>query len=178
MEFISKLADTIHYLSKKDFQRYLGIFLAGVGVIVIGIVYYIYSQNNELMMHFKKIEKLSDKALILRQQFEKIQTEEVRLADLLAQNKDFSLNSYFETFYKRQNIKPEDGWRESPNVINSKFDEMELSATFKDQTTEKMVKILEEIDKTKIVYVKKVHIKTEKNKRITFDITLSTLKEK
>ena len=58
MEFITKLADKIQYLSKKDFQKYLVIFLVSIGLVMVAMAYYIYTQNDDLIMRIKKLEKL------------------------------------------------------------------------------------------------------------------------
>ncbi len=96
----------------------------------------------------------------------------------MEKNKDFSLNQYFETFYKAQAIKPEDGWSSSTTILNAQFDEVELPATFKGQTTQKLVSILQEIEKQEIVYVKDLKVRADKNKTIVFDIVLATLRKK
>ncbi|MFH0898052.1 MAG: hypothetical protein V1855_00550 [bacterium] len=178
MELLTKLAEKIQHLSPKEFQKYFTIFFVAILGAILGLVYYIYAESTELVASMKKIESLSGKSIALINKFERIQSEEDQIMALIEKNKDFDLREYFETFYKSQGLNPEGGWGTTANVLNPEFDEIELSASFKGQTTEKLVKILQELDKQKIVYVKELRMKADKNKTIIVDITIATLRKK
>ena len=179
MDAFTKLAEKIQGLSKKELQKYTAIFLGVVFCVILGTTYYVYTKSNEYVHKMKITRTLAAKARTLIDELEKIQAKEEQILALFSQSKDFNLNSFFETFCKNQGIKPEDGWGRSTKVLaNPQFDEDVLTATFKGQTTQKLVKILEELDKQKLVYLKNLQVKSEKSKQIIFDITIATLRAK
>jgi hypothetical protein len=179
MEFLSKITTYLHYLSRKEQDRLLMATLASVALLVGGLIYFIHQKSTTLVASIKKMELLANKAVNLLQDYDKIQTEEDRIQAMLEKQKDFNIKIYFEQFCKEHNIMTSAEWDTSVVSINPQFDEITLPATFKDQTTEKLVKILEEIDKREIIYIKNLSIKTEKEKKhITVDITIATKKSK
>jgi len=104
--------------------------------------------------------------------------EEQRLKDILDKNKDFTMPGFFEQFCREQNIVPEQGWNPLSEPVNDKFDEIILKATFKGLSTEKLVKIIEALDKKEIVYIKQLEIHNEGENKINVDLTLATKKYK
>jgi len=176
-EQINNLALHIQKLSRKDLDRYIIATVASVGFILLAMVYYIYTTSSELVTRIEQVKALAQKSSVLVQKYEKIQQEEIRLESLLENEKykDFNIKIYFEQFCKEQGLVPDPNWDTSVEVVKEKFEEVTLAAAFKGQTTQKLVKILEALEKNEIIYIKMLDIKTEKNsKTISFDITLAT----
>ena len=174
-EQIQSLALHIQKLSKKDLDRYVIATVAGVGILLMAMIYYIYTTSSELVTRIEQVKSLGQKSSVLTQKYEKIQEEEIRLQALLEKYKDFNIKIYFEQFCKEQGLVPDPTWDTSVETVKEKFEEVTLPATFKGQTTQKLVKILEALQKNEIIYIKMLDIKTEKNsKTISFDITLAT----
>lgn len=174
MEFFIKIATFLQGLTKKQFQQYLLIFLCGVCIVTGGMMYWIYLESTNLLSEIKKIETLSQKSISILADNEHMQQEARRVQELFDQNKDFTIKSFFETFCKEQGLIPEPGWSSRTEESNDRFDEMVLTATFKKQLTEKIVKILIALDKKDIVYIKDLTIKNEGDKKVSFDITIAT----
>jgi hypothetical protein len=174
MEFFIKIAALFHNLTKKQFQQYFFIFLGGSCIVVGSMIYWIYLQSTDLLLEIKKIETLSQKAVKILADNEQMQMEAHRIQDLFDQNKDFTIKSFFETFCKEQGLTPEPGWSSRTDETNDRFDEVVISATFKQQVTEKVVAILVALEKNAIVYIKDFAIKNEGDKKINFDITIAT----
>ena len=174
-EQINNLALHIQKLSKKDLDHYIIGAVASVGIILLAMVYYIHTTSSELVARIEQVKALAQKSSVLVQKYEKIQEEEIRLESLLEKYKDFNIKIYFEQFCKEQGLMPDPNWDTSVEIVKEKFEEVTLAATFKGQTTQKLVKILEALEKNEIIYIKMLNIKTEKNsKTISFDITLAT----
>ncbi|MBX9831324.1 hypothetical protein K2X40_05175 [Candidatus Babeliales bacterium] len=178
MEFFTHFTNFIGHLAPKQLKKYLLGVLLIVGLLTVSLKYFIYTKSHELVTRIKRLEKLDGKISDMQDKYEMLLGEEERIQGLLNKHKDFNIKSYFETFYKEQHITPEAGWDADARSINEKFDEIALSATFKDQTTEKLVKILEEIEKKEILSVKSLNVKTDKDKKISFDIVIATIKAK
>lgn len=175
MELLIKIATFLQSLTKKQFQQYLLMFIGGVCIVAGGMMYWFYSQSTNLLLEIKKIEGLSQKANRIIVDNEHMQQEARRVQDLFEQNKDnFTIKSFFETFCKEQGLTPEPGWSSRTEETNDRFDEIVLTASFRKQITEKLIKILIALDKKDIIYIKDLTVKNEGNKQISFDITLAT----
>lgn len=176
MEFLIKISNFIQHLEKKQLQKYIIAVLGCTSVIVMILMYYVYSQSAFLVNDMKRIERAAQKSAQLILTAEKLKKQEDHILNILDKYKDFDLQKEFEQFCKEQGCSPEPGWGSSPEPINSKFDEEVLTATFKNQTTEKMVTYLEALEKKEIMYIKGLLVKSEKDKKITFDISIATKK--
>jgi len=177
---ISKHENYLQNLNKRDFEKYLIISLIGIAIATGIFTYYLYSQSSSKISQLKKLEDLANKASIILSNNKKMQVEEERLKQLLEQEKEFSIKTFFEQFIGEQGITPEPGWNATtqPLAGSDKFDEVILSAIFKGQTTQKLVKVLDALDKKEIVYIKELKIKNEDNKKITAELAIATKKYK
>jgi len=179
MQALYKLFDYIQNLEHKKFQRYMLIALLGIALLVGGIMYFIYDKKSDLINQIKQLNALSTKALTVIDDNRKMAQDEMRFQEIIARNKEFTIKGFFEQFCKDQDITPEAGWGDvSSEAISDKLDEIVLKATFKNQTTEKLIQILNVLDQKEILYIKELVIKTEAPGKITFDLTLATKKYK
>lgn len=168
----------LHELHESEFKKYLLITLGTLGIIITGSVYFIYTTSNSLHIEIHKLQASKKKTRKLLIDFADIDAEETRLRGVLEQHKNFNLKIYFEQFCKDQGVSAVPNWDTTATPINPQVDEIALSATFKGLSTEKLVLMLLAFDKTEIVYVKNLRIKTENDKKISCDITLATVKTK
>ena len=177
MELINRITTYIINLSEKDFQKYFIVVISVITFSVAGSIYYIYSKSSKLVKEIKQVQQLSEKSTAILINNSQIQKEEDRIQELLSNNKDFSIKSYFEQFCREQHITPEPNWETTPNPIegNEKFEEVTLRASFKNETTKTLVTILDALDKNEIVYLTELKIKKDKDK-IGFDIVIATKK--
>lgn len=176
--FLIEKLRVIHNLEKPLYDRYLVIVLASLGVLIGGGVYFIYSTCNNLHTEITKLQNSKKKTRKLLIDFADIDAEETRLRTVLEQNKNFNLKIYFEQFCKDFGFSAVPNWDTTTTAINPQVDEIALSASFKGLTTESLVRMLQGFDKTEIVFIKNLHIKGEKDKKITCEITLATVKTK
>lgn len=178
MEVLLKFVAFIQQMQKKEFERYLGITLIGVTLITGMILYTVYSKSEELIVKMKKIDELAQKTSTILATYEKMKTEEDQYQSIIEKNKDFTLNGAFEQFCREQNLNPEPGYLAHTDSINEKFDEQSLPVTFKGLTTEKLVTLLDALDKKELMYVKELKIKNTGSKQISCEITIATNKYK
>lgn len=179
MNKFKELVEFIESLSHKDFQKYLIGILAGISILSLGGIYYIYQTSSSLKDDLIKLNKRTRKISQLIVQSERLNTEEQNVKTLLEAKKDFGMSKFFEQFYTKHKIKPEPNWKpeEGAVIIGSEegtsYQEILLKATFKSQTMQKLVSILQDIYKEPIIYLKGLEISAEKSK-INFEITLAT----
>lgn len=168
----------IHELKDQEYTRYLLVTLASIGLLIGGCMYFIYSTCSNLDTEIVKLQNSKKKTRKMLLDFATIDAEETRLRAVLEQHKKFNLTVYFEEFCKNSGFSATPGWSTTATVINPQVDEIALTATFKSQTTESLVRMLQIFDKTEIIYIKNLHIKSEPGKKITCEITLATVKTK
>ena len=181
MTFLDNFIVYIQNLNKKDFEKYLISFLLSILILLGSTIYYIYNKNYNLILEIKKLKELVIKTTNIIKDNVKIEQKEKQQQQLLEQNKDFSIKTYFEQFCKEKNVIPELNWGDTITREiegSDKFDEVLLTATFKNQTTQIVLKILDSLEKNKLVYTKELTITNENNKKITFEITIATIKYK
>jgi len=174
MEFLIKIARFVQNLNKKQFEQYLIATIVGIIILIAAILYYVYNTSSALLIHIKQLETLAKKSAHILSDNQRVQQQEERFKQMLEKNPDFRLNSFFEQFCRDMNITPEVGWSDHSEQINDKMDEISIPATFKNQTTETLVKFLENLDQKEMVYTKELRIRSEANKKITFDISIAT----
>lgn len=178
MEAFNKFAAYIQNLDRKQLQKYILIFLSIIAILSGIEIYYINNQKKDLIGEIKQLNILANKAIKIIEDNKRMSKEEQRLKDIFEKEKDFTIQGYFEQFCKEQEITPERGWDVRTESINEKFDEIALTATIKELTTEKLVKIISALDQKEIVYIKELIIRNENNGKISIEITIATKKYK
>lgn len=180
MNFLDTIADQIARQNNKQHQTFIATIL-GVALLCLGgIVYFLYTQQAGDITTLTELYDASKKYDALIMKNEKIKAEEERIKALLEENKGFSIKTFFETLTREQKLTAEAGWDTEIRGIegNDTFDEVVLSATFKNQTTQSLVALLGVLDTNEIVYIKELEIKKEAKKTISFTITIATKKRK
>jgi hypothetical protein len=179
MTTIQKLETFIRSLSKKDFHKYLMVFMGAVAFCVLGASYYVYRLSTKRLKQFEVTTKFAKQSAKLIQKNEQLQEKEERIKDLLAKNKDFNISIFFENLTNKHSITPEPNWKPETEKIEGSddYEEIILQATFPNQTTEKLVAFLQDIYEEKMVYFKDLILTKEKS-GINCTITLATKKYK
>lgn len=181
MKIITNLAKYIQTINKKDLEKYLAIFIGIVILFCTISLYKIYEKSSVLIQKIKTTQRLAKKAENMIKKNAVLNLKEKLLHEKLKENKEFNIQTFLEQFWTQNQIKPETGWGETkilPIPGNDNFDEIELTAVFKNQTTEKLTELINELNKKDMIYIKQVTIKREPNNKITFDLTLATMKYK
>jgi hypothetical protein len=178
MEFLIKISDFVQSLEPKQFQKYVIVALGCAAVIIGSLIYYVHNHTASLIDKMKSIERAANKSAQLILDAQKLKEQEDHIQKILDKYQNFDIQGDFEQFCKEQNIVPEPGWASSVETINAKFNEEVLAATFKNQTTQKLVTYLEALEKKEIIYIKGLSVKNEKDKKISFDISIATKKRR
>ena len=176
--YLIETLKSIHALDKKVFEKYLFAGIVGLVLLVGGGVYFMYLVSENLHNDINRLVAMQKKTRHLLFDYANINAEEMRLQSVLEQHKNFNLKIYFELFCKEQGLNPTSSFETSSTPINDQVSEIALTAAFKGLTTEKIVAMLQAFDKTEIVYLKNIHIKKDKDRTVTCEITLATIQIK
>lgn len=176
MNIINDIANYIQKLNKKEFEKLLLIILLAVTVTCLGSIYFIYNKSSLLVENIKLTTKLANKTTSILNENKKMDFEQKRLTQILETNKNFNIKTFFEQFTQQQAIPPEPAWDTMvvPVEGNEKFDEIILTANFKNQITANLTRMLDALDKNEMVYIKELIINHEEHQKISFKITIAT----
>ncbi|NDD55154.1 hypothetical protein EBZ39_15040 [bacterium] len=177
-ELFNKLVAYVEALEGRDFRLHMAGFLGGLCVVTGLMVYSVQEKKRDLITKLQALNKQTIKAYHIIEDNRRMAKEELRLRQKLDQERDFTINGFFEQFCREQNLTPEIGWEARSEQVNDKFYEVLLSATFKDLTADRLVKALDELNKKDIVYVKECTIKTTNNRKINVGLTIATKRYK
>lgn len=178
MEVLNKLIIYLDALDQREFKIHIIGFLASILGIGCFMVYSIQSSKSELLQKLRTLNTQTVKAYQIIENNREIVKDELRLRQKLDAEKDFSIRSYFEQFYRDQGLTPEGSWETRTESVNEKFDEIFLPVTFKDLTSDRLVKALNELNKKDIVFIKECAIRATNNNKINVSLTIATKRYK
>ncbi len=175
MEALNRIVGYIEALDRHNFRLHVCAFFAGIILVASMLLYYIHSSKHDLISQLQILNKLAVKSCHIIDSNRRLAKDEQRLKNLLEQKRGFSIQAFFEQFCRDQNITAETGWAARPaEHVSDIFDEIILTARFKDLTSNKLVKILDALNKEEIVYLKELQIKTGTSKKIAVSVTMAT----
>lgn len=178
MKMLKDFSLQIQALSLKQLHHYLAAILCTILVAVLGVSYFIYSKSDELVKKIKKLETLANKSAHVLSEYQRLVAEQDRLKELFTQDQRFDIKIFFEDFCKEQSISAVKGWSTASKDISPSIAEVTLNASFKGLTMDKLVKVLDALQKKEIIYVKDLVIRSEGSKQISCDIKLATMSYK
>lgn len=185
MDYLRRLdefIDQIQALQKDALRNYLALTIGAVFIFMSGMVYISMQKSSAIVAEIKDINTMMDKSASLIEEYERLESEEKSLTDLLEKHEDFSsLKSYFEQFCRKHNLKPEQGWAETAETIetdeSNRFEEEQAVAIFRRLQTKDMVGIIEKIENDPLLTSKEIVIDRE-GKTISLTITVAVKKFK
>lgn len=172
------LSEFIHKLDKNSFRMYLIFFLGTIVLLSGTMIYYINNKSHSLIAEIKSMQKAALDTNQIIKKYQAIQFQKKTTQNLLDKEQDFEIKSFLEAFYRKHQLKPESTWIAvaTPLSGNDQIEEITLQATFKGQTTEKLVKILQSLGEKEIVHIKNLKVTKEAKETISFDLTVSTFR--
>ena len=181
-DFIVNIAYKLKAIDSSSFNTYLYSFI-GVVVLAVGFLHYnIYVRADMLRKKIKTLQDLSQETKALVDEFELLEVEESRLRAALARHgNNFHIKIYFEQLCKDKNLTgflQGRGWDIKLEELNDEVLEESVSAVFQGITTEILVNFLDEINNHELVYIKNLRIRPDKDKKITIDFAMATIKNK
>ena len=183
MKIIESAITFIVNLDKRRFMIYFVTLLFTIFLITGGITYVIHVKGTNLVAHIRNFQKITRDAREITYLYETIQDRKQGIIDALEQEQDFELKSFFASFCKENNIKPESNWSTIATSIegNEFLEEISLAAIFNNFTMQKCVALFEALEKKDIVYIKNMTISKEgedkkTSKTVSLDLAIATLK--
>jgi hypothetical protein len=180
MQFLISIAHSLALFDRKKRTLFIVGVISAALALLGGLVGFLYYQKQNQIATIKALYAQVKKNDALITRHEKVEDEQARVLQLLEDNKGFTLKTFFEQLCQDQKINPEEGWETESRSVpgNETFDEILLKASFKGQTTQKLIQFIQAIENKEIVYLKEVDITKDGAKKIKFSVVLATKKRK
>lgn len=179
---VTSAAKLIATLPQEESRKYLSISLLVVLMFVGGTFYYLQTKSAQLIKSIVQARQLASRTDELIDRYVEVTREEDLLAGLLEKRNDYNnLRSYFERFCQQNKISPEAGWAETTQTLeiagSDRFEEEQLTATFKKQKTRDIVVLIQTLEKDELLNLKELEIEKATDS-LTAKITIAAKKFK
>lgn len=180
MAIFSDLINYINQLDTKTLFKYIGIYLAGVVILLLGVSYLYYSK---LKKHTKILETTQSQALETKNiinNFLKVQEQQEDIQKILDQDKTFRILPIYENVIQSlglsRNSSPDLQSTVNRNLSIQNKTERVLKAQLTNVNTKNLVQLLSKLAEIKQIYPKDLIIKkSNESQNVNIEITLATL---
>lgn len=180
MKIFDDLFSFLFSLDTKKFTIYLASIVSGIVVIAVILLFLFNRKSNDLLSQIKTMQKLSEESRSLLFTYETIQERKKEVFDTIEHDKNFDLKSFFATFCKENNLKPESTWSTIEDTVenNELLEEITLPVVFHNFSMQNLIQFIEALEKKERVYIKSLTITREAlpSKLLACSLTLATLK--
>lgn len=177
LKHLDMLVAHFYTLSSNELKKQILIIIATTAFIAGCSIWYVSRRSSELVSEIFALHKISNEADNLVVSYEKIKVEEERVNKMLEDNKDFNVKTFFEKLSQDQQLSVEGSWEAETVPISGSdaFEETRLPIAIKGQTIEKVVKLLNALEKEPMIEIKEVTMRHE-GEALTLLLTLATKK--
>lgn len=181
MKFLTTIQTYIDNLDKKEFRNYLLIFFS-VLILLLGLILFQYHRSvNSLKSRMTTINKTRSKVRDLVTRYELVKKQQVEVNAILAKEKDFKINQYFEQLLSKLHLtsyKTQDVETVSEEVLDG-YTEWTLYAQLNGINTRQMAELLHAIELEERLYTKALEIEqAPQGRTINIKLTIATLEPK
>ena len=179
MLMFQKITAYLSDLTDKEFKRYIVIFFASLGIILLFGTYRYYRSVFDLKKQMKRINITRTEVQGLLTKYDQIKKQKETVDALLNQDKSFWIKRYFDDTLKKLDISHM--LTKEPDIIETDlkegYTEITLSANFARIDSQQMAELLNELEQKKRIYIKKLDITKARNSNtLSFVIIIATLK--
>ncbi len=164
-------------LSKKEFKRYLLIYLASITALAMLLIYWQYNQANAIKKKIFATNKQREEASNILTQDQEVQQQKNIVDRALKDRKKVRLQDYFERTVNKlnlqSNLKKNDPFVSNLEHLRSQgYSEVRVEASLINLNTKQLVELLDEIERNTIIYIKYLEI-TKSGKAPVIDVLLT-----
>lgn len=176
---IERIRTFFETIETKDFYKYITIFLAVITFIASIIVFQYYRKVKYWKGRVKIINELrEDDVKVILEKAQQVQQQQAEVDAILAEDEDFKIGGYFKELLSRLQLVDKEIAEETTQIDREdNYRESELDAKFEDMNMKQLTELLQEIEKNKRIFTKKLEITKSKKSPGTIEaqITIATL---
>lgn len=176
MIFLEKFETTIERFDEKKWYTITGIFLGGIGLLFVLLVFYYFWRASDLKKQIQTINESREEVRTLLTRAQYVQKQRQEVDTMLAAEKDFKLSGEISKVLAKLGLK-ETMMQDSRVDREGKYQEVIVELTIDDLNMRQLTEFLNEMGKYRRVYTKKLDIiKSKKTPgMLEVNITLATL---
>jgi len=173
MEFLDKIRDRIQGLEEKELRKYLIVFLACLLLIISFMVFRYFYKISALESRIEDINELRvDEVRRLLSRAEDVKKRKEEVNKLIEEEDDFKIIEYFEGLLKKLRLSAVEVVP-SRKMLEGDYIESELVTRIDGVSMRQLCELLQELDKKKRIYTKKLEIKKSSKIPKTIDVTIT-----
>lgn len=175
MDALVKVRDFITNLDEQKFYLYTSIFL-GIITLIFGIMMYrTFSGISQLEEQIESINEYRERAQKIIGEFADVKKQRTKVNLILTQDKRFKITNYFSTLIDdlglRQHLQGEPKLVEQD--LDRQYKEVRITPTLKHINMRQLAQLLQEIEESERVYVKKLDITKAQTRPPSIDIKIN-----
>lgn len=180
MEFLRTIQTSIESLEKKDFYRYLGIFL-GFFVLLIAVTIFQYSRTiSKYKKQISYVNSMRDEVRTILSKHEQIERQRKEVDEILSEEEDFNIVGYIESVITKLGLGANFKER-TPSSIDREdnYREDMVKVALVDMNMKQLTELLNEIENNPRIFTTELEIiKSKKTPTIEVNVTIATLHPK
>ena len=179
MEAINKFRTIIASIDTKEFYKYIILFFLGITLITGIIIFQYYKKVGYLKKRINNINELREiDVKTIREKSQRVQLQREEVNTLPSEDENFKIGGYFTDLINSLQLTDKKIAEEKTEIDrDDTFREIELNAKFEDMNTKQLAQLLQKIEETKRIFIKKLEIvkSTKQLNSIEVTITIATL---
>jgi hypothetical protein len=173
MNIFMRVLDQLQHSDSKIFKKYMFILLG----IIIGLFSFItWRYYTGVAFYKKKISLLNgirEEARVIRENMVQVQTQRLRVYEMLKEESDFKIAGYFNSVLNTLNLFDSKKTEETSQIDREdNYRESELVASLTNMNMKQLAELLYELEQKKRIYIKKLDIEKSKKSKNQLDVTL------
>lgn len=175
MTALDQIRHYIEDLTTKQFKQYFLIIITGLFFVSSIIIYRYYRNIHNLKNRIDLINKNRIEVQNILERFEIVKRQKTEVDTLLAKDKEFKINDYFNKISIADMYKTRDPDISSEELDNG-YTEIKLYASLSNMNTQKLVELLDTLEKNERIYTKELEIyKPDQGPTINVNLLIATL---
>ncbi|HXW86614.1 MAG TPA: hypothetical protein VEK38_04705 [Candidatus Bathyarchaeia archaeon] len=173
MKIIDTVQQFLDSMDTRTFYLYSAIYLATLTVLSVGIVYYHYSAMAFWRKKIVNINEAREKTRDILEQSLRVSQERAAVDAMMAEDPNFKIGGYFDHVVQQLHLTDKKDTEETAQIDREDgYRETELTARFVDMNMKLIAELLQEIEKTKRIHMKRLDIQKSKKSGNTLDMEL------
>lgn len=173
MNILMRVLDKLQHADTKTFKKCVFIFL---GIIMGCFLFITWRYYTGVTFYKKKLSLLNgirEEARILRENMVQVQTQRLRVNEMLQEEADFKIGGYFNNVLAALHLLDNKKTEETSQIDREdNYRESEIIASLTNMNMKQLTELLYELEQKKRIYIKKLDIEKSKKNKNQLDVTL------
>lgn len=180
MEFLRSFQERIENLERKEFYRYLGIFLGIFLLLVVAAIFQYTRTINKYRKQISYVNTMRDEVRSILSKHEQIERQRKEVDAILSEEEDFNIVGYIEDIINKLGLGANFKER-TPSSIEREdnYREDMVKVALVDMNMRQLAELLNEIENNPRIFTTELEIiKSKKTPTIEVNLTIATLHPK